>query len=120
MENKEREAKFLELKRAMEHLFITKERIRIFEEELQRSKDEVERMMRELEIWENSCDYGKCSIMDFDRGTLNQELTAKALEDARYMDVSLDDCKKLVSVHFLMARKYDDVNIPLEDVLLYE
>ena len=49
----------------------------------------------------------RASIMDFERGTLNKELTQEGLEKATEGEgVTIDDCKKYKHLSFLMVKKF--------------
>lgn len=106
-----------ELTKLCKELFIRKEKARILDEEINRLKGKILASMRDLNMQEHNCDYGKCMIMSFDRGVLNQLKTAKAIENAKNgKEVHIDDCKNVCDLNFLMARPSQDILIPLEEL----
>lgn len=71
-------------------------------------KMQIVKGMADLGINEVTSFNAKATIMDFDRGTLNKDLTKEGLEKAAEgEDVTLDDCKKYKHISFLLVKRLD-------------
>ena len=71
-------------------------------------KMQIVKGMADLGINEVTSFNAKATIMDFDRGTLNKDLTKEGLEKATEgEDVTLDDCKKYKHISFLLVKRLD-------------
>ena len=62
--------------------------------------------MADLQINQVNSFSAKAMIMDYERGTLNKELTQEGLEKATEgEDVTLEDCKKYKHLSFLLVKR---------------
>ena len=85
-----------------------KNELDIIKDNIDLLKMNVVKQMAELGLNEKAGFLGKATIMNFDRGTLNKDLTKEGLEKAiEGENVTLDDCKKYKHISFLLVKRFD-------------
>ena len=96
-----------ELLNKIEKIVELKTDIDILEANISTLKVEIIKGMAELGVETLDSFNARASIMDFERGTLNKELTQEGLEKATEgEDVTIDDCKKYKHLSFLMVKRF--------------
>lgn len=81
--------------------------IDILEANIETLKVEIIKGMAELGVETLDSFNARASIMDFERGTLNKELTKEGLEKATEGEnVTLEDCKKYKHLSFLLVKRF--------------
>ena len=96
-----------ELLNKIEKVVELKTDIDILEANISTLKVEIIKGMAELGVETLDSFNARASIMDFERGTLNKELTQEGLEKATEgEDVTIDDCKKYKHLSFLMVKRF--------------
>lgn len=78
------------------------------QDNIARLKMQVVKGMADLGLNQVTSFNAKATIMDFDRGTLNKDLTKEGLEKATEGEyVTLDDCKKYKHISFLLVKRLE-------------
>ena len=96
-----------ELLNKIEKVVELKTEIDILEANISTLKVEIIKGMAELGVETLDSFNARASIMDFERGTLNKELTQEGLEKATEgEDVTLEDCKKYKHLSFLLVKRF--------------
>ena len=96
-----------ELLNKIEKVVELKTDIDILEANISTLKVEIIKGMAELGVETLDSFNARASIMDFERGTLNKELTKEGLEKATEgEDVTIDDCKKYKHLSFLLVKRF--------------
>ena len=96
-----------ELLNKIEKVVELKTDIDILEANISTLKVEIIKGMAELGVETLDSFNARASIMDFERGTLNKELTQEGLEKATEgEDVTLEDCKKYKHLSFLLVKRF--------------
>lgn len=96
-----------ELLNKIEKIVELKTDIDILEANISTLKVEIIKGMSELGVETLDSFNARASIMDFERGALNKELTQEGLEKATEgEDVTIDDCKKYKHLSFLMVKRF--------------
>ena len=96
-----------ELLNKIEKIVELKTDIDILEANISTLKVEIIKGMAELGVEALDSFNARASIMDFERGTLNKELTQEGLEKATEgEDVTLEDCKKYKHLSFLLVKRF--------------
>ena len=74
---------------------------------LNKTEVEIIKGMAELGVETLDSFNARASIMDFERGTLNKELTKEGLEKATEGEnVTVEDCKKYKHLNFLLVKRF--------------
>ena len=98
----------IDLYNKIEKIVEYKNEIDIMQDNIARLKMQVVKGMADLGLNQVTSFNAKATIMDFDRGTLNKDLTKEGLEKATEgEDVTLDDCKKYKHISFLLVKRLD-------------
>lgn len=98
----------IDLYNKIEKIVEYKNEIDIMQDNIARLKMQVVKGMAELGLNQVNSFNAKATIMDFDRGTLNKDLTKEGLEKATEGEnVTLDDCKKYKHISFLLVKRLD-------------
>lgn len=98
----------IDLYNKIEKIVEYKNEIDIMQDNIARLKMQVVKGMADLGVNQVTSFNAKATIMDFDRGTLNKDLTKEGLEKATEgEDVTLDDCKKYKHISFLLVKRLD-------------
>ena len=96
-----------ELLNKIEKIVELKTDIDILEANISTLKVEIIKGMAELGVETLDSFNARASIMDFERGTLNKELTKEGLEKATEGEnVTLEDCKKYKHLSFLLVKRF--------------
>lgn len=96
-----------ELLNKIEKVVELKTDIDILEANIETLKVEIIKGMAELGVETLDSFNARASIMDFERGTLNKELTKEGLEKATEGEnVTLEDCKKYKHLSFLLVKRF--------------
>ena len=96
-----------ELLNKIEKIVEYKENIETMQENIEILKMQVVKDMADLQINQVNSFSAKAMIMNYERGTLNKELTKEGLEKATEgEDVTIDDCKKYKHLSFLMVKRF--------------
>lgn len=96
-----------ELLNKIERVVELKTDIDILEANISTLKVEIIKGMAELGVETLDSFNARASIMDFERGTLNKELTKEGLEKATEGEnVTLEDCKKYKHLSFLLVKRF--------------
>ena len=96
-----------ELLNKIEKVVELKTDIDILEANISTLKVEIIKGMAELGVETLDSFNARASIMDFERGTLNKELTKEGLEKATEGEnVTLEDCKKYKHLSFLLVKRF--------------
>lgn len=96
-----------ELLNKIEKVVELKTDIDILEANIETLKVEIIKGMAELGVETLVSFNARASIMDFERGTLNKELTKEGLEKATEGEnVTLEDCKKYKHLSFLLVKRF--------------
>ena len=96
-----------ELLNKIEKVVELKTDIDILEANISTLKVEIIKGMAELGVETLDSFNARASIMDFERGTLNKELTQEGLEKATEgEDVTIEDCKKYKHLSFLLVKRF--------------
>ena len=96
-----------ELLNKIEKVVELKTDIDILEANISTLKVEIIKGMAELGVETLDSFNARASIMDFERGTLNKELTKEGLEKATEGEnVTLEDCKKYKDLSFLLVKRF--------------
>ena len=96
-----------ELLNKIEKVVELKTDIDILEANISTLKVEIIKGMAELGVETLDSFNARASIMDFERGTLNKELTQEGLEKATEGEnVTLEDCKKYKHLSFLLVKRF--------------
>lgn len=98
----------IDLYNKIEKIVEYKNEIDTMQDNIARLKMQVVKGMTDLGLNQVNSFNAKATIMDFDRGTLNKDLTKEGLEKATEGEnVTLDDCKKYKHISFLLVKRYD-------------
>ena len=96
-----------ELLNKIEKIVELKTDIDILEANISTLKVEIIKGMAELGVETLDSFNARASIMDFERGTLNKELTKEGLEKATEgANVTVEDCKKYKHLNFLLVKRF--------------
>ena len=96
-----------ELLNKIEKIVELKTDIDILEANISTLKVEIIKGMAELGVETLDSFNARASIMDFERGTLNKELTQEGLEKATEGEnVTVEDCKKYKHLNFLLVKRF--------------
>ena len=96
-----------ELLNKIEKVVELKTDIDILEANISTLKVEIIKGMAELGVETLDSFNARASIVDFERGTLNKELTKEGLEKATEGEnVTLEDCKKYKHLSFLLVKRF--------------
>ena len=96
-----------ELLNKIEKVVELKTDIDILEANISTLKVEIIKGMAELGVETLDSFNARASIMDFERGTLNKELTKEGLEKATEGEnVTVEDCKKYKHLNFLLVKRF--------------
>ena len=96
-----------ELLNKIEKIVELKTDIDLLEANISTLKVEIIKGMAELGVETLDSFNARASIMDFERGTLNKELTQEGLEKATEGEnVTLEDCKKYKHLSFLLVKRF--------------
>ena len=96
-----------ELLNKIEKIVELKTDIDILEANISTLKVEIIKGMAELGVETLDSFNARASIMDFERGTLNKELTKEGLEKATEGEnVTVEDCKKYKHLNFLLVKRF--------------
>lgn len=98
----------IDLYNKIEKIVEYKNEIDIMQDNIARLKMQVVKGMADLGVNQVTSFNAKATIMDFDRGTLNKDLTKDGLEKAALGEnVGLEDCKKYSHLSFLLVKRLD-------------
>ena len=98
----------IELYNKIEKIVEYKNEIDVIQDNISRLKMQIVKDMSDLQINEITSFNAKATIMNFDRGILNKDLTKAGLEKATEgEDISIEDCKKYVKVNFLLVKRLE-------------
>ena len=96
-----------ELYNKIEKIVEYKNDIETIQGNIERLKMQVVKDMADLQIDQVNSFSAKAMIMDYERGTLNKELTQEGLEKATEGEnVTLEDCKKYKHLSFLLVKRF--------------
>ena len=96
-----------ELLNKIEKIVEYKNDIETIQEDIEILKMQVVKDMADLQINQVNSFSAKAMIMNYERGTLNKELTQEGLEKATEGEnVTVEDCKKYKHLSFLMVKKF--------------
>ena len=96
-----------ELYNKIEKIVEYKNNIETIQNNIEILKMQVVKDMADLQINQVNSFSAKAMIMDYERGTLNKELTQEGLEKATEgEDVTLEDCKKYKHLSFLLVERF--------------
>lgn len=99
----------MDLYNKIEKIVEYKDEIEIMQENISRLKMQIVKGMSDLGINEITSFNAKATIMSFDRGILNKDLTEKGLDKASSGEnISIEDCKKYSHISFLQVRKLEN------------
>ena len=99
--------KMAELYNKIEKIVEYKNDIETIQGNIERLKMQVVKDMADLQINQVNSFSAKAMIMDYERGTLNKELTQEGLEKATEgEDVTIDDCKEYKHLSFLLVKRF--------------
>ena len=99
--------KMAELYNKIEKIVEYKNDIETIQGNIERLKMQVVKDMADLQIDQVNSFSAKAMIMDYERGTLNKELTKEGLEKATEGEnVTLEDCKKYKHLNFLLVKRF--------------
>lgn len=95
----------IDLYNKLDKIIEYKEEIETMQENISRLKMQIVKGMSDLGINEVTSFNAKATIMDFDRGILNKDLTKEGLDKASSGEnISIEDCKKYSHISFLQVR----------------
>lgn len=98
-----------ELYNKIEKIVEYKNEIDTMQDNIEQLKMQIVKGMSDLQINQVTSFSAKATIMDFDRGTLNKELTKNGLEKAiEGENVTLEDCKKYKHISFLLIKRFKE------------
>ena len=96
-----------ELYNKIEKIVEYKNDIETIQGNIERLKMQVVKDMADLQIDQVNSFSAKAMIMDYERGTLNKELTQEGLEKATEGEnVTVEDCKKYKHLNFLLVKRF--------------
>lgn len=96
--------RMMDLYNKIEKIVEYKEDIDTMQGNIDRLKIQIVKDMAELQINQVDSFNARATIMNFDRGTLNKELTKEGLEKATEGEnVTLEDCKKYKHLSFFIS-----------------
>ena len=96
-----------ELLNKIEKIVEYKNDIETIQGNIERLKMQVVKDMADLQIDQVNSFSAKAMIMDYERGTLNKELTQEGLEKATEGEnVTVEDCKKYKHLNFLLVKRF--------------
>lgn len=99
--------RMMDLYNKIEKIVEYKEDIDTMQDNIDRLKIQIVKDMAELQINQVDSFNARATIMNFDRGTLNKELTKEGLEKATEGEnVTLEDCKKYKHLSFLLVKRF--------------
>ena len=99
--------KMAELYNKIEKIVEYKNDIETIQGNIERLKMQVVKDMADLQIDQVNSFSAKAMIMDYERGTLNKELTQEGLEKATEGEnVTVEDCKKYKHLNFLLVKRF--------------
>ncbi len=99
--------RMMDLYNKIEKIVEYKEDIDTMQDNIDRLKMQIVKDMAELQINQVDSFNARATIMNFDRGTLNKELTKEGLEKAiEGENVTLEDCKKYKHLSFLLVKRF--------------
>ena len=99
--------RMMDLYNKIEKIVEYKEDIDTMQDNIDRLKMQIVKDMAELQINQVDSFNARATIMNFDRGTLNKELTKEGLEKATEGEnVTLEDCKKYKHLSFLLVKRF--------------
>ena len=99
--------KMAELYNKIEKIVEYKNDIETIQGNIERLKMQVVKDMADLQINQVNSFSAKAMIMDYERGTLNKELTQEGLEKATEGEnVTVEDCKKYKHLNFLLVKRF--------------
>lgn len=99
--------RMMDLYNKIEKIVEYKEGIDTMQGNIDRLKIQIVKDMAELQINQVDSFNARATIMNFDRGTLNKELTKEGLEKATEGEnVTLEDCKKYKHLSFLLVKRF--------------
>ena len=99
--------RMMDLYNKIEKIVEYKEDIDTMQGNIDRLKIQIVKDMAELQINQVDSFNAIATIMNFDRGTLNKELTKEGLEKATEGEnVTLEDCKKYKHLSFLLVKRF--------------
>lgn len=99
--------RMMDLYNKIEKIVEYKEDIDTMQGNIDRLKIQIVKDMAELQINQVDSFNARATIMNFDRGTLNKELTKEGLEKATEGEnVTLEDCKKYKHLSFLLVKRF--------------
>ena len=97
-----------ELYNKIEKIVEYKNEIDTMQDNIERLKMQIVKGMADLQINQVNSFSAKATIMNYDRGTLNKELTKEGLEKATEGEnVTLEDCKKYKHLSFLLITGFN-------------
>lgn len=98
-----------ELYNKIEKIVEYKNEIDTMQDNIERLKMQIVKGMADLQINQVNSFSAKATIMNYDRGTLNKELTKEGLEKATEGEnVTLEDCKKYKHLSFLLIKRFKE------------
>ena len=98
----------IDLYNKIEKIVEYKNEIDTMQDNVSRLKMQVVKGMADLGLNEITSISAKATIMDFDRGILNKDLTKEGLEKATVGEnISIEDCKKFRHISFLLVKRLD-------------
>ncbi|MBE6089863.1 MAG: hypothetical protein E7206_17880 [Clostridium beijerinckii] len=86
-----------------------KEKVKMYQEELDSYKGELVDLLEKQNINEYSGEKGKCNFVDFQRvGLIKEEVetTVEGVNKGKIKQINIRDLQKDISVHFLNVRGY--------------
>ena len=99
--------KMAELYNKIEKIVEYKNDIETIQGNIERLKMQVVKDMADLQIDQVNSFSAKAMIMNYERGTLNKELTKEGLEKATEGEnVTVEDCKKYKHLNFLLVKRF--------------
>lgn len=97
----------------LNHILALKDKQKLIEEEIRRSKEELKDDMLNNNIEEFKTELGTCKFLTFDRSILTEEKTNQALKLAIKGEyVTVDNCKRTTGVSFILCKAYKDADLP--------
>ena len=99
--------KMAELYNKIEKIVEYKNDIETIQGNIEILKMQVVKDMADLQINQVNSFSAKAMIMNYERGTLNKELTKEGLEKATEGEnVTVEDCKKYKHLNFLLVKRF--------------
>lgn len=98
----------IDLYNKIEKIIEYKDEIDTMQDNIARLKMQIVKGMSDLGINEITSFNAKATIMDFDRGILNKDLTKEGLDKASSGEnISIEDCKRYSHISFLQVKKLE-------------